>query len=142
MATVLFQLVNLIAMFGWFILIGFPSWKNTTKVIVNGVILILCLFYLSLICIWISRGAKGGFDTLDHVKLIFADDLALTAGWIHYLAFDLFVGLWVTQDAQKISVQRWLLIPIQFMTFMLGPIGFFSYMILRRKITKESVSQL
>lgn len=142
MATQLFQLVNLIAIAGWIILISFPAWKNTPKGILNGVVMGLCLFYLCLIGFWISHGAKGSFDSLINVRAIFADDLALVAGWVHYLAFDLFVGLWITQNALKSGIARWILIPIQILTFMLGPLGLFCYMIIRRSLKNELVSNL
>ncbi len=34
----------------------------------------------------------GGFSSIAGVRALFASDSALTAGWLHYLAFDLFVG--------------------------------------------------
>jgi hypothetical protein len=137
-----FQLVNLIAIAAWVIMIGFPARKNTSKGIINGVILVLCLFYFSLIINWITKGAVGGFDSLASVMLLFKDQKAMLAGWIHYLAFDLFVGLWITQNAQLMGVKRWVLIVIQLFTFMFGPIGLGLYMIIRRHKTGEFISGL
>lgn len=138
----LFQLVNLIAFAGWIMLIGFPAWRNTPKGILNGVIVVLCFFYLSILMNWMSKGAGGGFDSLANVMLLFTSERAVLAGWIHYLAFDLFVGLWITLDAQKIGLKRWILVPIQLLTFMFGPIGLGFYILIRRRKTKELISGL
>ena len=32
---------------------------------------------------------------------------ALLAGWIHYLAFDLFTGAWEARDAARLGISRW-----------------------------------
>jgi hypothetical protein len=52
--------------------------------------------------------------------------------WIHFLAFDLFVGRWIYLDSEEQRLSRWLMAPILFLTLMLGPIGFLSYLIARR----------
>ena len=142
MAAHFFQFVNLIALVGWIILIGFPGWKNTPRGILNGIILFLCLFYFSILTRWMNQGGPGGFDTLANVMLLFTNEKAVLAGWIHYLAFDLFVGLWITLDAQKIGLPRWALILIQLFTFMVGPIGLGIYMIARRRKTGEFITSL
>jgi hypothetical protein len=58
------------------------------------------------------------------------------ADWIHYLAFDLFVGVWEVKDAQAKNISHWFVIPCLFLTFMLGPIGFLLYSILRLFLAK------
>lgn len=142
MAAHFFQFVNLVAIIGWIILIGFPGWKNIPRGILNGFILVLCFFYLGILMEWVHKGGQGGFDTLANVMLLFTNDKAVLAGWIHYLAFDLFVGVWITQDALKIGLPRWALIIIQLFTFMVGPIGLGIYMIARRRKTKEFITSL
>ena len=55
----------------------------------------------------------------------------LLAGWIHYLAFDLFIGGWETRDAVRNGIPHLLVIPCLLLTFMLGPIGLLAYFALR-----------
>ena len=62
---------------------------------------------------------------------LFTNEWAVLAGWIHYLAFDLFVGSWEVRDSQERGVSHVLVIPCLFLTFMFGPIGFLAYTILR-----------
>ena len=55
-----------------------------------------------------------------------------TIGWIHYLAFDLFVGIWIARNADAQQISRWLQIPILFITLMAGPFGLLLYLLLRQ----------
>jgi len=52
-------------------------------------------------------------------------------GWIHYLAFDLLVGRWETQDAAARGIPAWLVVPCLALTFMFGPAGWLLYVGLR-----------
>ena len=49
-------------------------------------------------------GGSGGipdFSTLAGVQQLLSSPGGATIGWIHYLAFDLFVGLWVARNAGR-----------------------------------------
>ena len=48
----------------------------------------------------------------------------MLAGWIHYLAFDLFVGTVIAEKSDARGLSRFLQAPILFATFMLGPLGY------------------
>jgi hypothetical protein len=79
-------------------------------------------------------GPEGG--TLDMTQLsgvmaLFDSKGGATIGWIHYLAFDLFVGLWVARNADRHGYARWVQVPILFFTLMAGPFGLVLYLLLR-----------
>ena len=79
-------------------------------------------------------GGSGGipdFSTLAGVQQLLSSPGGATIGWIHYLAFDLFVGLWVARNADKYGFARWLQVPILFFVLMLGPLGLVLYLLLR-----------
>ena len=78
-----------------------------------------------------SASEDGGFGSLAEVKALFGVDALLLAGWIHYLAFDLFVGAWIVRDAQKEWISHWLVLPCLFFTLMAGPFGLLLYLVLR-----------
>ncbi len=65
----------------------------------------------------------GGFGSLDEVATLLGKPEMLLAGWVHYLAFDLFIGGWIAVEADKIGLNRIVQAPILLATFMLGPIG-------------------
>ncbi len=132
-AESIFSICGNLVLPGWLLLIFLPRWKWTLGLISAGII----PFLLALVYAWIfaSRASMmpegGGFGSLNEVTLLFADPYILTAGWIHYLAFDLFVGCWEVNDAQKQGISHWLVIPCLILTFMLGPTGLAVYLLIR-----------
>ena len=47
----------------------------------------------------------------------------MLVGWVHYLAFDLWVGAWEAEVAPKWGVPHWALLPCLGFTFLVGPVG-------------------
>jgi hypothetical protein len=83
---------------------------------------ILCLQYAAIVILFFSQ-SEGGFDSLANVRQLFASDWALLAGWIHYLAFDLFIGSWIARETEARGMSRWWLVLFLPPTFLLGPVG-------------------
>jgi ABA4-like protein len=75
--------------------------------------------------------AKGGFGTLADVKALCSNDWILLAGWVHYLAFDLFIGSWELRDAQHHEIPHWAIIPNLVLTFLFCPAGLLLYFLIR-----------
>ena len=130
-AEQIFSIVNLVAILGWVLIAILPRWKYTRMVVLSGAIpLLLSVAYLALVILFFGQ-AEGGFDSLANVMKLFTNEWAVLAGWIHYLAFDLFVGSWEVRDSQERGINHLLVIPCLFLTFMLGPIGFLLYMAIK-----------
>jgi len=130
-AETVFSIANFAAMAGWLLLVVAPRWVWTRKIVLSGAVsLLLSAAYLVLIILFFGK-AEGGFGSLADVAKLFTNQWALLAGWIHYLAFDLFVGTWEVKDAQARGISHWFVIPCLILTFLLGPIGFLLYHILR-----------
>ena len=83
----------------------------------------LCVAYAVLVQLVFFSVQGGGFSSLAAVQRLFEVPEVALAGWIHYLAFDLFVGLWIAQRADAMGLSRWLQAPVLVVTFMFGPIG-------------------
>ena len=134
-AETIFSAANLTAMLGWILLAVAPRWRWTRALVISGAILplVLSAAYLVLIVLFFGR-SEGGFGSLAGVMLLFTNKYAVLAGWIHYLAFDLFVGAWEVRDAQARGISHWLVVPCLFLTFLLGPIGFLLYHVIRRAV--------
>ena len=75
--------------------------------------------------------AKGGFDSLAHVQELFTYPWAALAGWMHYLAFDLFIGAMIAREVINCGIPRWFLIILLPLTFMFGPIGYVGFQLTR-----------
>ena len=132
----LFQLCNSIAMVGWIILIALPFWHQSDKFLIGIIITLLSLVYAWLIINNFHLADAGKFGSLDGVMELFTDKTLVTAGWVHYLAFDLMTGIWIKKNSMKYGISHWLLVPCLFFTFMLGPIGLLLYLLIRLIVAK------
>ncbi len=84
-----------------------------------------------------GASSSPDFTTLAGVMALFDSKGGATIGWIHYLAFDLFVGLWITRNADRHGIARFWQVPSLFLTLMFGPIGLLSYLVLRAFLGKK-----
>lgn len=105
---------------------------------------LLAVAYGLLIVAGFGEAEGGGFGSLGEVRALFASDSALAAGWLHYLAFDLFVGSWEAEDSAGGGVPAWLVVPCLVLTLLAGPLGLLLYLLLRlafgrRRLSRETV---
>ncbi len=136
-ADKIFSMANLVAMLSWIILLAAPRFVVTRKIVLSGAVpLLLSVAYLVLIVMFFGK-ADGGFGSLPDVMKLFTNEWAVLAGWIHYLAFDLLVGIWEVKDSQNRGISHWFVIPCLVLTFLFGPAGFLLYSILRVFLSKE-----
>ena len=130
-AEIIFSLANGVAMAGWILLIIFPQSYITKKIILSGLLTIILSFLYALIASMYFVDADGGYSTLSSVNKLFSQPYPLLAGWIHYLAFDLLIGIFIINDAQRLSISHFKLMPALVLTFLFGPTGLLYYLALR-----------
>ncbi|MEM6584262.1 MAG: ABA4-like family protein [Pseudomonadota bacterium] len=133
---VVFSGANLVALIAWALLILAPRWPALLSGILYLVIGGLCALYASLLISvltgFIPAGDGGAdFSTIEGVRSIFGSDIGVVIGWTHYLAFDLFVGVWIARDADAKFFARWIQAPILLATFIAGPLGLLIWLIVR-----------
>ena len=58
-------------------------------------------------------------------------DAGVVIGWTHYLAFDLFTGMWIARDADAKGFGRVLQVPFLAATFIAGPVGLLGWLFVR-----------
>ena len=133
----LFSLFSLLASIGWLLLIVAPRWRPVARIIAPVVIPVLIAIVYSWLMATRFAGAEGGFDSLANVKKLLADDHLLLGGWIHYLAFDLFIGAWEVRDAQRRGIPHLAVIPCLALTFFFGPAGLLLYLVVRFAVRKQ-----
>jgi hypothetical protein len=78
-----------------------------------------------------SSAPGGGYGSLSAVHALFQQPALLTAGWFHYLAFDLFVGTWIAREGERAGIAPLLLLPCFVLTFLFGPVGLLAFLALR-----------
>jgi Domain of unknown function (DUF4281) len=137
----LFKICNTIAPLGWLLLLVAPRWSWTRKIVVSGILpLMLGLVYLTVILLYFGQ-AEGNFNSLEGVMKLFDDPFVVVAGWVHYLAFDLFIGSWELTNGQKLGIHHLLLVPCLIFTFLFGPIGLLMYFTIRAIKTKQMIHE-
>lgn len=123
--TDVFSTANLAALSMWILLIFLPKWEVTRFLIDFKLIPIaLSVVYLFYIVQSMVMGGLMDFGSLTSVMKLFTQEDAVLAGWVHYLAFDLLVGMWMTNQNKELGMHQILMAPCLFLTFMLGPLGF------------------
>jgi Domain of unknown function (DUF4281) len=128
-ASAVFGITNLIAIASWALLIAAVIfnrrfWRD--ELAGRWFPLGFSVLYAALIVFFFFR-ADGGFDTLENVQRLFTAPWVALAGWVHYLAFDLFMGAIISKRVMDQELPRWTLIALLPLTFMFGPIGFLGY---------------
>ena len=137
-----FSLTNATAMLGWVILAVVPRKPLALSAVLYLGVGLLCLAYFALVAAslggLLDQGRLPGTpepDLLDYsiagLRPLFMSDGGIVIGWTHYLAFDLFVGLWIARDADAKRVGRLVQLPFLFVTLMAGPVGLLSWLGLR-----------
>jgi hypothetical protein len=127
----LFQLANPLALIGWLALLASPLAPRAAQAISAAAIpLLMSLAYAGLVlAFWWE--APGGFGSLAEVQALFTHPHIALAGWLHYLAFDLFLGAWEVRTARAEGIPHWAVIPCLVLTFLFGPAGLLAFAILR-----------
>lgn len=126
-----FSIASALAAVSWLLLAIPPlRWRWPARAAGIAAFLLAALYVALIVTFWL-RG-EGGFDSLENVASLFEERGLLLAGWVHYLAFDLLVGLWERGEAARLNVHRLALIPCLFLTFMFGPAGWLAFMAVRR----------
>ena len=131
---VLFNVGNLLVMPFWLIMIVLPRWVWARRLIASPLIAVPpALIYAALVLPQISSlMVMLAGPTLASIVALLGTPLGSTVGWMHFLAFDLFVGRWAYLDAIDRGISPILMAPILFLTLMLGPIGLLLYFLIRR----------
>ncbi|MBI2826619.1 MAG: DUF4281 domain-containing protein [Planctomycetia bacterium] len=135
---ILFTIANALVLPGWALLVLAPGWRVGTHLLAPLLVpALLALLYVFLMVTGFTTAEGGGFNSLAGVKALFAVDRLLFAGWVHYLAFDLFIGSWVVRDARRLGIHHLLVIPCLALTFLAGPVGLGLYFVLRMGIARR-----
>ena len=121
----IFNVFNTGILFFWLALMVFPKSKFTQKTTdfpwVPLVIAFGYIYFLST-----TEGTfSADFSSLSGLTQMFqnANPQGVAAGWLHYLAFDFWVGCWMLKDSQKKQIKHFFVLLPMLCTFMLGPVG-------------------
>jgi len=150
--SAIFTLTNGFAFAGWAMLAFLPRSPFVRSAILFGCVGILCLAYTAMFVTLFGglvdpvRVAGAGQPdladyTIEGLRRLFMSDGGIVLGWTHYLAFDLFVGLWVARDADAKGFGRLVQIPVLFLVLMVGPIGLLVWLLVRERRARKAAPE-
>ncbi|WP_019504740.1 ABA4-like family protein [Pleurocapsa sp. PCC 7319] len=127
--ALLFDIANTYVLPFWTVMILFPNWGVTKKVMGSYLIFLpligLYIYYLVATVDPESAAALANPQLAD-IARFFSQEGAAGAGWVHFLVMDLFVGRWIYWQGQE--KQIWTIHSLIFCLFF-GPVGLLSHII-------------
>ena len=129
----IFTLSNLFVLPFWALMIFLPHWRWTQRIMRTlWPVVVLAGVYTVLLLTQIG-GVAGSLlnPTLDGIAGLLGTPAGAAVGWVHFLAFDLFVGRWAYLDSRERGISAWLVSPTLFFVFMAGPLGLLLYLAVR-----------
>lgn len=132
----LFTLSSAIALLGWLLLVVLPGWAHTASLVLWGSVVLLVLIYGWLLAVALRQRPepgtrRPGFFSLGGVLALLRQPSAALAAWVHILAFDLMVGLYIRHEGALAGISHWALLPCYLLTLMFGPLGLLAFLLLR-----------
>lgn len=133
-----FSLANAVALLGWLLLLAGlwaeGGWRRRLLRLGGRVVpLLLAAGYAAAMALYWGTAPGGGFGSLAQVAALFSAPGLLLAGWVHFLAFDLFVGRWIVDDTLTRGMSRVTALPCLVLTFLAGPVGLLLHFGLRSR---------
>lgn len=131
-----FKLANAFAMSGWLVLFFLPNWEYTPAFVLYVSFILIALLYIFLLQKALrSRPEPGddkpGFSNLRGVLALLRNPIGGLTAWVHILAFDLMMGLYIHHEGSLNQISHWYLLPCYFFTLMFGPVGVLLFLGLR-----------
>ena len=131
----LFGFANALPLVGWFALLLAPLARPTLVAAARVVAVVLAVSYVTGIAAALVAGGGPMPDvmTLSGLAHAFSTPRVMLVGWVHYLAFDLWVGAWEAEEAGRRGMPHAALVPCLVLTFLSGPVGLLLFLVLRVK---------
>jgi apolipoprotein N-acyltransferase len=130
----LFKISSLFVLPFWALMIFLPHWRVTRRLMSSLLVSATpaILYALLVIPRFVEVWRAVSKPELNTVAALLGSPEGATIAWLHFLAFDLFVGRWIYLDSRERGVSAWLMAPVLYLTLMLGPCGLLLYLLLRQ----------
>jgi Domain of unknown function (DUF4281) len=131
--STLFQLSSLLVMPFWALMIFAPRWKWTKRVLESPWIIAgAALLYAALVLPQVFTLAPIlANPNLETIAPLLGSPSGATISWVHFLAFDLFVGRWAYFESRARNINGVLTSVTLVMILMFGPLGWLTFMLVR-----------
>ena len=141
MTNLIFNFCNILILIAWGAIIITPQ-KKISRILISYPWIPLTLSFFYIYFIIISGGLmEADFSSLNGIVTLFknATPESAAAGWLHYLAFDFWVGTWIIKHSRKEKISNKIIVLPLLITFILGPVGILAYSMIL--LAKKSFSQ-
>jgi len=133
MSETLFQVSNILVLPFWLLIIVLPHWRWTKRIFASPWIaaptaLIYVILVLPNVATLLPALAQ---PTLAGIAALLGTPEAAAIAWAHFLTFDLLTGRWAYLDSRSRKISAWIMAPVLLLTFLLGPLGFLLYLLVR-----------
>jgi len=127
----------------WLTLMFFPS-SRVNQIFITSIFLpvIFSSIYCYMIYLLIINGENifESFDLylgIENLHSLFSNDIFLLIFWIHFLGINLFLGSWVSKDAIRYNVPKFLSGISLILIYFTGPLGLVLYWFIRIFYSKK-----
>lgn len=136
----IFALSTLLVLPFWLLMIGLPAWTVTRRLMESfWVLLPLPILYAVLLAFsWRGLEQLVLDPRLATLAMVLGRPEGALIGWVHFLAFDLFVGRWEYLDSQERGYPPMLVAPALWATLLVGPLGLLVYLGIRAAVPKTA----
>jgi predicted membrane-bound mannosyltransferase len=134
----LFQVSSLFAGIGWLlILFVSPYRKDFDKWVIGIVVVVLAMVYSWLNFSNFNISILKSFSTLAGVAELFQNKDLLNACWVHILALDLLMAVWIKKNSQQLGIRHVVILPSLIFACVFAPLGLLIYLLTRFIVTKK-----
>jgi hypothetical protein len=141
----IYQFANIGVIPLWLLIIFSPNSKSAS-ILINNIFLplILASTYIYLVYQLINPDTfllikkKTGFLEIfqlylgiDQLSSVLSNKIFLLVFWIHFLSLSIFLGLWISKDAIRLNIHKYVVIVPLILTYFTGPVGLCLYLFLR-----------
>ncbi len=130
-----FNLINILPLPLWLSMILFPKTRFTERLVMSYWPFIV-LGGVYVLCLLVSFGSAPGFGfSFEALRMGLSSDWGFVTGWAHFIAFDVFVGVWIFRDAKYFGLNVTVFL---ILTLFAGPLGLAAYLLYRQRLQKRN----
>jgi hypothetical protein len=137
MSETLFQISNILVLPFWLLMIVLPYWRWTKRIIASPWIAAPTALIYAILVVPTAATLLPALTqpTLASIAALLGTPEAAAIAWAHFLTFDLLTGRWAYLDSRARNISVWLMAPVLLLTFLLGPLGFLLYLLVRSAVS-------
>jgi Domain of unknown function (DUF4281) len=127
----------------WLLMVFVPTWRWTGRIVSQPWAYVpLAVLYAVLVLTRFGEVAQAVVinPRLETVAPLLATPAGATIAWVHFLAFDVFVGRWAYLDARSRGIHPLVMGPILVVTFLFGPMGLLLHVAVSRLVLPRLLS--